>query len=246
MKKNFFAFAAVLSALSILASCEKTPNVGGNDNLKDDDKIDETLHPSLQGKEYVTLNLDEYSTKSIKNRIKASYQLDNTNVFLDVWPEGQTYIGNDAATGVNFYGEGAGWISMKVANEGWSGAGLRVATPAVIPSFADAANLADWKFHVAYKGEAGVVQLLRLLWNGKTYKFAVGEGQYNEDGVDYKAIAPVDGNFTAGKWNEYEVSLSETGLEYATATGEGTIFSFTSGSVPGTAIDIDAIFFYRK
>lgn len=246
MKKNFFKIATIaMAALFTVCACNKENNGnGGNGGLKDDEDEDITsLHPSLQGSEYVTIALDEYSTESISKRIKASYQVDDDNVWLYVWDE--TYTAG-TASGLNFYGEATGWTSLVVANVGWSGAGWCVVKPETVPAFVESASdLSKWKFHIAYKGAANVAHIVILYWNDQVYKFAVGQGSLEDAGVSYNAIAPVSGTFTPGVWNEYEISLDKTGMDY-TKTTTGNLAAILSGGVTGTKIDVDAVFFYKK
>lgn len=246
MKKNFFKFAiAAFASVLVVCSCNKdNGGNGGNGGLKGDEDEDITsLHPSLQGSEYVTIALDENSTQSISKRIKASYQVDDDNVWLYVWDE--TYTAG-TASGLNFYGEATGWTSLVVANVGWSGAGWCVVKPETVPAFVESASdLSKWKFHIAYKGAANVAHIVILYWNDQVYKFAVGQGSLEDAGVAYNAIAPVSGTFTPGVWNEYEISLDKTGMDY-TKTTKGNLAAILSGGVTGTQIDVDAVFFYKK
>ena len=265
MKKTFMTIATmVAAAMFVLASCEKPDNGDntGNGGLKDPTEQEgnnnqggnenqggnqggstEELHASLQGSEYVTIALDEYSTAAIQNKIKASYQVDDTNVFLYVW--NNTYNGG-TPSGLNFYGEAAGWSSLVVGSEGWSGCGWCVVNPASVPAFVEsAADFANWKFHIGYKGQANKAHIVILYWNGGEYKFAIGQGSLDDNGATYTAIAPTSGEFQPNVWNEYEVSLAVTGLDF-TKTSSGNIAAILSGGATGTTLDVDAIFFYKK
>lgn len=260
MKKTYLAILAVAS-LCLLASCNKDNPSTGNGGLKDDENTenpgggdntggdntggDETdAHASLKGSAYVPVSLDAQSTAAIQSKIKASYQVDDTNVFLYVWEN--TYTAG-TASGLNFYGEAESWTSLVVGQVGWSGAGWFVGNPATIPAFVDSASdLANWKFHLAYKGAANAAHIVILTWNGNTYKFAIGQGSLEDNGTKFDAIAPVGGTFKAGVWNEYEIALTDTGLNYTQAAKADNLVSILSGGVPGTTLDVDAIFFYKK
>lgn len=264
MKKSFMKFAAMFAAVTfIFASCGKEDGDDtGNGGLKDPDNTEQggnnpggndnpggntgDLHASLQGSEYVTISLDEYSTAAIQNKIKASYQLDDTNVFFYVWEE--TYAAG-TSSGLNFYGEATGWSSIVVGSVGWSGAGWCVKNPEYIPAFVEnTADLSNWYFHVAYKGAANVAQCMILYWRGSEYKFAIGQGSFTDAGVTYNAIAPTSGTFQPNVWNEYEVCLADTGFNYASdnTTPAANLAAVLSGGVPGTTCDLDAVFFYKK
>ena len=180
MKKTFMTIATmVAAAMFVFASCEKPDNGDGTGNggLKDPTEqggnenqggnqggTTDDLHASLQGSQYVTIALDEYSTAAIQNKIKASYQLDDTNVFLYVWEN--TYTAG-TPSGLNFYGEAAGWSSLVVGNVGWSGCGWCVVNPAEVPAFVEnTADFANWKFHIGYKGQANKAHIVILYWAG--------------------------------------------------------------------------------
>jgi len=270
MKRIFMKFATMFAAsMFVLASCEKDNgddsgngglkdpeqeqpgnndqggnNQGGNNNQGGGNATD--FSASLQGSEYVTISLDEYSTAAIQNKIKASYQLDDTNVFFYVWEN--TYAAGTSA-GLNFYGEATGWSSLVVGNVGWSGAGWCVTNPAYIPAFvASSDDLNKWYFHIGYKGAANVAQCIVLYWQGGEYKFAIGQGSFTDAGVTYNAIAPTSGTFQPNVWNEYEVCLADTGFNYAAdnTTEKANLAAVLSGGVPGTTCDLDAVFFYKK
>lgn len=243
MKKSISLFFAACCALAMI-SCQKDNGSDGG-SLKEDEINgggNENVVSSLKGSEYVVITLDEYTAAGLGSKIKANYGPDDVTRFLYVWDG--TYIGG-TCSGLNCYGEAAAWTSLVVTNVGWSGAGWvnKEDTPAFVASTTE---LADWKFHVAYKGPAGSAHLLILTWNGSTYKFAIGDGQIEVDNVFHTAIAPVSGTFEPNVWNEYEVSLEEAGLDYTKAGKADNLVSVLSGGVAGTTLDVDAIFFYKK
>ena len=243
MKKSISLFFAACCALAMI-SCQKDNGSDGG-SLKEEENNgggNENVVSSLKGSEYVVITLDEYTAAGLGSKIKANYGPDDVTRFLYVW-EG-TYNGG-TCSGLNCYGEAAEWTSLVVTNVGWSGAGWfnGEETPAFVASTSD---LADWKFHVAYKGPAGSAHIVILTWNGGTYKFAIGNGQLEDNGVAYTAIAPVSGAFEPNVWNEYEVSLAEAGLDYTKAGKADNLVSVLSGGVAGTTLDVDAIFFYKK
>lgn len=243
MKKSISIFLAACCSLALF-SCQKDNNSDGG-SLKGDEENNggnENVASSLSGSEYVVITLDEYTAGKLGNKIKANYGPDDVTRFLYVWSE--TYVGG-TCSGLNCYGEAAEWTSLVVTSVGWSGAGWvnKSVTPAFVASTSD---LADWKFHIAYKGPAGKAHIVILTWNDNTYKFAVGEGQLEDNSVAYHAIAPVSGTFEANVWNEYEISLAEAGLDYTKDGKADNLVSVLSGGVAGTTLDVDAIFFYKK
>ena len=249
MKKTLVKMAAFAAAsVFVIASCSKpAPENGDNGGLKDPTTEGEggegvtPAHPSLAGSEYVLLGLDESTTASLGNKVKANYFVDDETMFLYVWDN--TYTGG-TSSGLNFYGEAAPWTSLVVGNVGWSGAGW--VREGGIPHFvSDASDMTKWKFHIAYKGAANVAHICIITWNGGTYKFAVGQGSLDDNGATYKAIAPKSGEFKANVWNEYEVSLGDMGLDFTKDAKQDNILSILSGGVAGTTLDIDAMFFYK-
>ncbi len=242
MKKTILLLSAVvLSAACVFSSCKKDDsNKGG---LKGEgEKEDTNLPESLKGSSYVVLALDDNSFNAIGKKVAQDLRVDDKTRHLYVWSE--TYVGG-TCSGLNFYGEATEWTSLVVTNVGWSGAGWfnDNETPAIA---SDAADLANWKFHVAYKGAAGKAHIINLYWNGGTYKFAIGEGSLDDAGASYSAIAPVSGKFVANDWNEYEVALTDTGMDYSKAGKSDNIVGVLSGGVQGTTVDLDAMFFYKK
>lgn len=277
MKKTFLHFAMLFAAsMMVFSACEPeekpddngglkdpTEQPGGNENENPGNEnetpggnenenpggnqggtTDE--YPSLNGTEYVTIALDEYTTAALGTKIKTSYQLDDVNVFLYVWEN--TYLAG-TPSGLNFYGEAAGWSSLVVGNVGWSGAGWCVTNPEYVPAFVDStSDLSNWYFHIGYKGAANVAHIVILYWQGGEYKFAIGQGSLADADVTYTALAPTSGTFQPNVWNEYEVCLADTGFNYAAdnTTLKANLAAFLSGGVAGTTIDVDAVFFYKK
>lgn len=244
MKKTLLKLSAVvMSAACIFSSCGKD-DPKNNGGLKDPDKEENAnLHESLKGSEYVVISLDEETYKTIEKKVTLDLRVDDTSKFLYVWDG--TYTGG-VCSGLNFYGEAQGWISFVVGTVGWSGAGFNIADAAPVNPFVkDAADMANWKFHFAYKGAAGVPQCGKIGWNGKEYGFSFGDGVFVDNGTSFPQVLPVSGKFVANEWNEYEISISDFGIDYTT-TSKGNYFSVLSGGVAGTTLDLDAIFYYKK
>lgn len=247
MKKTFLRMATIIATFAVaIASCTKeNPNNGGaikdpNENTGGQNQ-ETPAHPSLGGSEYILLGVDEATAASLGNKVKANYFVDDVNMFLYIWEN--TYLPG-TSSGLNFYGEAATWTSLVVGNVGWSGAGWLHKDG--VPSFvSDAADMANWKFHIAYKGAENVAHIVIVTWNKQAYKFAIGDGSLDDNGQTYNAIAPKDGTFKANVWNEYEISLAEMGLDFTKNAAEDNIMSVLSGGTAGTTLDIDAMFFYK-
>ena len=263
--------AALTAFMFVIASCDKPEPDSGNGGLIDDTTqnddqngnqngdqngddnqgdnnqggnepgVDDGVAASLKGSEYVLIGLDEYSTEYLGDKVKATYFVDDVTMHLYVW-EG-TYVGG-TSSGLNVYGEAAPWTSLVVTSVGWSGCGW--ANDGETKAFvADAADMANWKFHIAYKGAANVPHICIINWNSGKYAFAIGEGTLEDSGVAYTAIPPVSGTFKPNVWNEYEVSLADMGIDFTKDAASTNMLSILSGGVAGTTLDVDAIFYYK-
>lgn len=241
--KKITKILAALCCMVAFASCDKK-NPEDNSLIKPEgpDGGDTELTGSLAGSEYVVITLDEYSTKALGSKVVANYGPDDQTRFLYIWSD--TYAAG-TCSGLNCYGEAAEWVSLVVTNVGWSGAGWFNSEPtkAIV---SNTSELKDWKFHVSCKANAGVAHIIILTWNGATYKFAIGNGQIEDAGVMYNAILPVDGEFNANVWEEYEISLASAGLDFSKDAVSDNMVSVLSGPVAGTTLDIDAVFFYKN
>jgi len=253
--KKVFLFAA--AALFALASCQGVdPDDNGgliDDNGGDNGGGTETeLHASLSGSNYYLIQMDGTTAESIASKVVADYRPDGAGKNLWVW-EG-TYAGG-TPSGLNFYGLTEGWVCLEVvAGPGWSGAGWQVnnkeGQAADWLKMKDLANgTSNYYLHVAYKGAANEAHILGFGYAaGGEYKFAVGQGSMEDAGVTYNAIAPInnDGTFDPKEWNEYEVKLSDMGIDFSQDITDANVFWCLSGGVGGKQINLDAVFVYKK
>ena len=259
MKRFFMILGAVALTMSLtLVSCKKDPSGDNNGGSIIDDNGGNggnggngSPEASLKGSAYIPFILDEETAKSIASKIVVDMRPDDTNKFLYVWDN--TYEGQPAS-GLNFYGE-AGYTSMAVTSQGWSGAGYNAKKDAD-PSKKLTGK--GWTFHIAYKGPANVSQFLTVIYNNvggveSASKFCLGQGSYDEHDSNgnfvktHTPISPVSGSFIADEWNEYEVDL--TSLEFypnGLPDAGANLLTFSSGGVQGTPIKLDAAFLYKK
>ncbi|MBR4827122.1 MAG: hypothetical protein IKZ91_04490 [Bacteroidales bacterium] len=262
MKKisMFLAACTLVAGLAFtLTSCEKhnpdddsgliDDNGNGNGNETPGNNGDSSLHASLQGSNYYLIQLDGTTYEKISSKVVADLRPDDQAKFLYVWES--TYTGGETS-GKNFYGVVEGWICLRVTSVGWSGAGWYINNKdGLAPQWAKMKDLANgtssYYLHVGYKGAAGVAHILGFGY-GDEYKFAVGDGSLEDAGKNYNAIAPISngGKFVAGEWNEYEIKLSDMGIDFSKDIADGNVFWCLSGGVTGTQIDLDAVFVYKK
>jgi len=250
MKKIFTMLAIAASVMAVSCGKDNGDDNGGStkkEENKTEVKTDENA--SLKGSNYYVIAMDATSYESISSKVTADLRPDDTNRFLYVW-EG-TYEGG-SASGVNFYGNADGYTDLIVTSVGWSGAGYFVsAADASASKFAAiAADPANYYLHVGYKGKAGLAHMLSLVYGTSSYAFAVGEGSFTDGGtgVTKTALTPTSGAFAANEWNEYEISIKDTGVDFSQSfPSDGTnIFTFLSGGETGTEIALDAVFIYKK
>jgi hypothetical protein len=251
--KKFFLFAA--AALMAFAACEQNPvdNGGIIDDNGGNGGQTETV-ASLNGSNYYPILMDAVTFEKIQSKVAADLRAqdggdENSTRPLYIW---NGYDGAESA-GLNFYGNAEGFTCFSVNGAGgWSGFGIFLKkTDAGFAKMADLAK-GGYYLHFAYRGPAGVSHCLYPAWGGKEYRVSIGDGAKFEDGgVAYDFVAPISngGKFIANEWNEYEIALSDTGLDFtAPAAEEGgqNIFCGLSGGVAGTLLQIDAVFFYKK
>jgi hypothetical protein len=256
MKKVFMLLAS-LAVVFAMASCGKD-NKGGDDNLIDDKggNTEENLHASLQGSDYYVLLMDGETFGKIEKKVKADIRMQDgadgeATRPLYIW---NGYAGG-TAEGLNFYGVAGEYMCLQVtAGAGWSGFGhfMKISDP----NFGKMKEITgDYYFHFCYKGAANTVHALYPWWGPEAsgaYKMSVGEGNEFEDkGVKFEFAVPISngGKFVANEWNEYEIKVSDMGIDFTAAPAQEdgqNIFCGLSGGVPGTTINLDAVFFYKK
>ena len=252
MKKVFMLLAS-LAVVFAMASCGKD-NKGGDDNLIDDKggNTEENLHASLQGSDYYVLLMDGETFGKIEKKVKADIRMQDgadgeATRPLYIW---NGYAGGTAA-GLNFYGVAGEYMCLQVtAGAGWSGFGhfMKITDP----NFGKMKEITgDYYFHFCYKGAANTVHALYPWWGPEAtgaYKFSVGEGTAF-DNLPFVNPISNGGKFVANEWNEYEIKVSDMGIDFtadpAQADGQN-IFCGLSGGVEGTTINLDAVFFYKK
>ncbi len=255
MKKYFMIVMAAVLSLGLLAvSCKKPAN---DDDLIDnpidnpDDKPVTGEDASLQGSNYYLIVMDGVTSEKIASKVVADYRPDGEGKNLWVWDG--TYEGG-TTSGLSFYGLTEGWVCLKVTTVGWSGAGWQVNNiEGKAPDWLKMKDLATdtdkYYLHIGYKGAAGQAHIIGFGYAaGGEYKFAIGEGSLDDAGVTYNAIAPINNNgkFDSKEWNEYEVKLSDMGIDFSKDITDANVLWCLSGGETGKEINLDAVFVYKK
>ena len=223
----------------------------------------------------IALGSEEYALLEENDKVKLNLQPynvddnpDKPGIALNFWT--YNYGAGDQPTyseatpeGTNFYGFTSTWVCATVTAGGWSGAAYIITEDGVIDRtdldlMKDLAQ-GDYYLHIGYKSDKpDVCQLITLNWgkegaaDATKYAFAIGEGTIDESDASgafvktHTAMKPVDGEFNVGEWEEYEIKLSDTGINYNIEPASSNFFQFSSGGVQGTKIQLDAVFFYKK
>ena len=209
-------------------------------------------YPSLQGSNYYVLLMDNATFNTIAENVTLDLRVNDNNVFLYLWEE--TYQ-EGIKTGLGFYGNDD-WISVVTTpTQGWSGGAITL-YPEEIENINLLAQIAsepeNYYLHFAYKSNSDRTNhaIFCEAW-GQPNRIkigSVGVGSFIDNGNTYPALVPVSGQFVAGEWNEYEVKISDTGIDFSKSLTESpnNFFAFLSGGSQGITLDLDAIFIYKK
>lgn len=200
----------------------------------------------VKGSQIWTIIMDEATAKKNQSKIVAAFSPDDVNKFLYVWDG--TYKG-ETATGLNFHGQ-QGYLCMSVAGDNYGGMGYFLSKATDDIRAAEAlrkaivANPDDYFFHVAIKGTEKVSSWGMYTFNTDATGFALGTGDahgtthyqdYNRD----------------GSWQEFDIpcskfakALSEHPLD--TENDGCNMFVVLANAAPGTLLNLDAVYFYKK
>ena len=197
----------------------------------------------LKGSKVWPLILDGTTLEANASKVAASFQPNDVDQFLYVWDG--TYAGAEA-TGLNFHGNGDGYLSLVVGGAGWAGAGFCLTEAGNGWEAAEALRAAivaapdDYFLHLAIKSTDNFSHCFYLMGNEGT-KFVLGtNGVY--DGPIYKDFA------RDGSWQEFDIPMSSYASALATApvvAGVNVFVMLTEG-VSGALLNLDAVYFYKK
>ena len=200
---------------------------------------------AVKGSEVWPIIMDAVNYEANKSKMKADFRVDDTNNFLYVWADGETYVTGDGA-GKNFFGNNEGYVSLTVAAPaGWSGCGFFLgATSAAAAEELRKAIVAspdDYYLHLAMKATTtGSHQFYTFA--DKSTSFAIGTATIEQGAVI--------GDFTRdGSWAEFDVPMSQFATALASPifkTSGDNIFCALSGAQVGSQLNLDAVYFYKK
>lgn len=226
----------------------------GGDDKKDDDNKDTGDTTTVDGvkitdaqtepytidanSKYYAIYLDQTTASKIASDLYVNCGDNGTSQNSYVWENTYTY--GDAA-GENSFGVEGGYLSLVVADKGWSGMGYNVN--------AEKGDLdlscinVDYKLHMALKSTS-TESIDIYVTDGQNHTAHLVFGTKAMDGH-----SPV-GNFKRdGKWHNVDISMEylqkQYGLNFNKDTDyNGNLLCINCGTVEGTELSYDALFFY--
>ncbi len=198
---------------------------------------------SLKGSAYFPIVLDVVSIENILDKVVADFRPNEETRFLYVWID--TYTAGTAA-GLNFFGNTEGYTSLVMGSQGWAGASFCVKDGAARDKLAQIMDApAEWYLHIG---------IMSAATDTYAHTIRLTDGSAN---VDLVLKAGGDYNYTRnGEWQEVEVPMNyftEKGITYRTGNDDGdfNVIAIVDAdnqpvAAPGTEVNYDAIFFYKK
>lgn len=199
---------------------------------------------SLKGSQIWPIILDGDAYAANESKIVASFQPNDVDQFLYVWPDGTSYVGGDGE-GLNSLGN-TGYTALVVGTLGWSGAGFCLTDAgngweaAKALNDAIVANPDQYALHLAIKSTDD--QAHTFYWMGSdATKVVIGKEAF--DGGKVIGDFPRDGG-----WHEFDIEMAEFASALASADVKAgvNVFCLLSGGNAGRQLNLDAVYFYKK
>jgi hypothetical protein len=197
----------------------------------------------LKGTQVWPIVLDGTTYEANASKVVASFQPNDVDQVRSVWDG--TYVGAEAP-GLNFYGNGDGYTALTVTTLGWAGMGYCLTASGNGWEAAEAlraaivANPDDYFLHLAIKSTDNYSHCFYFMGSEAT-KFVLGPTAVYE--------GPIYGNFERdGAWHEFDIPMSAYAsalANQAVAAGVNVFVVLTEG-VAGAALNLDAVYFYKK
>ena len=197
----------------------------------------------LKGSQVWPIALDGTTADANASKIVADFRPNDVDQFLYVWDG--TYEGSDA-TGLNFHGNGDGYLSMSVTSLGWAGAGFCLTESGNGWEGADAlraaivANPDQYFLHLAIKSTDNYAHCFYMFGSEAT-KFVLG----NHSVYD----GPIKADFNRdGSWQEFDIPMSQyaTALANTTCAAGVNVFVMLTEGTQGAKLNLDAVYFYKN
>ena len=180
-----------------------------------------------------------FATCNSHSAVVADFRPNEEDRFLYIWLE--TYDSLVAA-GPNFMGNTDGYLSLRVGNLGWAGAGLCLTESGNSWQAAEqlraaiVANPDNYYLHMAIKSTDNYSHCFYLFGTEKT-KFVLGKHSVYD--------GPVYSDFTRdGAWQEFYIPMSTyaSALASVTCSAGTNIFVMMSEGVQSAMLDLDAVY----
>lgn len=203
---------------------------------------------TIEASEIYPIVLDGVTYEANKDKVIADFRVNDETSHLYIWTAGETYLAGDGS-GLNFFGNTEGYVSLTVASAGWSGGGFSLdgsynaKLNELVGKIAAAPD--DYFFHIGMKSTDNATHWLYLLGSTPGCDVVVGPTDFVDQGTVHQAKYDFKRN---GAWQSIEVPMSSMSAAIsALSFTEGVnILSFLSGGVTGTQLNIDACYFYKK
>lgn len=198
---------------------------------------------ALKGSQIWPIVLDGTTLDANASKMVASFQPNDVDQFLYVW-EGTYVAGN--ATGLNFHGNGDGYMALVVGGSGWAGCGFCLTDAGNGWEAAEAlraaivANPDDYFLHLAIKATDNGSHCFYFMGNEGT-KFVLGPTAVYD--------GPIYANFDRdGAWHEFDIPMSAyaSALAAVPVTAGVNVFVALSEGTNGVQLNLDATYFYKK
>lgn len=206
---------------------------------------------ALVGSKIWPVIMDGVTSEANQSKIVFDYRPDDVNKFFYIW-EG-TYVGA-TATGKNFYGTSSSgdYTALTVTSLGWAGGGFCMikdgTDPTIYTSLAAlvdsmVANPSDYYLHMAIKSTDNYSHCFYFLGSEAT-KFVLGSKSVYD--------GPVLQDFPrTGAWAEFNIPMANyttalAAVKQAAAYSGMNIFVTLTEGTAGAALNLDAVYFYKK
>lgn len=199
---------------------------------------------TIKAKRIWPVILDGTTADANASKIVADFRPNDVEKNLWVWDG--SYTGGQA-TGMNFFGNTDGYLSLITATPNYGGAGFNLADGCEFLTAATAlrkeiiANPDKFALHLAIKSTDT---------QNVSYYVMSCEGTYFTIGSAATSYSPnVIGDYARdGQWHEFNIELSAYAAALAeVADGkEGNIFCMLAAGPQGSVLNLDAVYFYEK
>jgi hypothetical protein len=217
------------------------------------------------GSDFYIIYMDSVNEASLETQTAEKSMLRSIDIWAD---ENQTAtLTGSSRSGVNAWGIGKSWVALDVAESaataGWNGGAIVAVLnsddfPSRVPNLKPVTdNPADYCFHFAVKSPATQPDAgwTLIFYSDSTPGDAGLKYYVGPDTVRSAFGLPWLGNYAHdGQWHHFEIPVSqlvERGYKWggplSAANGRVYLLGFQSpANVPGTELNLDAVFFYKK